>query len=397
MTAPGNDPDYREDEFVELASIVRRVIFSRVRNPDMAEDLAQETLARVVEARHRLDPEALVPYAVVTARNLVASLRRAELRQRDHAHRLFDAGEPLRPEEELLRQEEREAVTAALDNLSDRERAALVAHEVEQVDTATLSRHLGSTPGGVAAQLARARAKLRVDYVLALRGEEPPTTKCRQVLVAISAGDRRRQLALDAGRHLLDCRFCAGCSEPLIHRRRALAALLPIPWLAKGWAVIQRQLNTPAGQATAVSLGVVAVAAALFVAYSGDERTPSTPSGKGVLIVPGQRVTPRSLASSDRFLGKSVRSSNVTVLAVPADEGFWIGTSAANRVWVQLPQGKESRAHIVAGDHVRLRGRVVPHTDSFPKRVGVTASEGPGELRRSHQHIRAEQVTVTSR
>jgi len=70
----------------------------------------------------------------------------------------------------------------------------------------------------VAAQLNRTRARLRVEYLLALEQTEPPTDRCRPVLLAISGGDRRRQRELDAGRHLLECEFCALLSRPLMER-----------------------------------------------------------------------------------------------------------------------------------------------------------------------------------
>ncbi|MFW5469096.1 anti-sigma regulatory factor [Knoellia sp. CPCC 206435] len=70
----------------------------------------------------------------------------------------------------------------------------------------------------MAAQLKRARARLRVEYVLALDGAEPPTDHCRPVLLALSSADRRRQRELDAPRHLLECEQCALLSEPLLGR-----------------------------------------------------------------------------------------------------------------------------------------------------------------------------------
>ena len=79
-------------------------------------------------------------------------------------------------------------------------------------------RGLGSTAGAVAAQLNRTRARLRVEYLLALEQTEPPTDRCRPVLLALSGGDRRRQREVDAARHLLDCDLCARLSEPLTGR-----------------------------------------------------------------------------------------------------------------------------------------------------------------------------------
>jgi serine/threonine-protein kinase RsbT len=207
-------------DVLELAPLLRRVIAARVRERQVVEDLVQETLTRVMAARRRLEPRTLAPYAVVTARNLVRSLATSQDRSRRHAHRLIDLAEPILPEEETVRREERRAITTALARLPRHDQEALVAHEVEGTDTATLASSRDSTPGAVAAQLSRARAKLRVEYLLELEQAEPPTARCRPVLLALSAGDRRRQRDLDAGGHLLACGWCARLSEPLLDRRR---------------------------------------------------------------------------------------------------------------------------------------------------------------------------------
>ncbi len=82
----------------------------------------------------------------------------------------------------------------------------------------SLAEGSGSTAGAVAAQLNRTRARLRVEYLLALEQVEPPTDRCRPVLFALSSGDRRRQREVDAARHLLECELCARLSEPLLDR-----------------------------------------------------------------------------------------------------------------------------------------------------------------------------------
>jgi RNA polymerase sigma factor (sigma-70 family) len=219
------------DDVVELAPLLRRVIAARVRDGHVVEDLVQEALARVMAARRRLEPRTLAPYAVVTARNLTRSLATSEQRSRRHAHRLIDLREPALPEEETLRREESQAITTALSRLPGQDQEALVAHEVEGTDTATLAANRNSTPGAVAAQLSRARARLRVEYLLELEQAEPPSARCRPVLLALSAGDRRRQRDLDAGGHLLACAWCARLSEPLLDRRRtaAVAGEIRIP------------------------------------------------------------------------------------------------------------------------------------------------------------------------
>ena len=198
-----DDGRLEHGDVVELAPLLRRVIGARVRDRHMVEDLVQEALTRVIAARRRLEPRTLAPYAVVTARNLVASLATSESRDRRHAHLLVDLSQPTRPEEAALRREEAQAINSALERLPRQEREALLAHEVEGEGTTTLAASRDSTPGAIAAQLSRARARLRVEYLVALERSEPPTPRCRSVLLALSAGDRRRQRDLDAVEEVL--------------------------------------------------------------------------------------------------------------------------------------------------------------------------------------------------
>ena len=123
------------------------------------------------------------------------------------------------PDERLLQDEERSAIAAALEHLSTRDQKTLLAHEVSGQDTRSRATELNSTAGAVAAQLNRTRARLRVEYLLALYDIEPPTDRCRAVLYALSGGDRRRQREVDAARHLLECDVCARLGEPLLERR----------------------------------------------------------------------------------------------------------------------------------------------------------------------------------
>ena len=215
--AAAQTPD--EQSITELLPLVRRVVAAKVRDSQLVDDLVQETLVRVMAARSRVEADTLAPYATVTARNLIASLARSNDRARRRAHLLADDDQTERPEDEVLRQEQKAAVTTALARLNPAEREMLLAHEVHGRDTASLAAGQGSTPGAIAARLSRARAKLRVEYLLAHERVEPPTDRCRPVLLALSAGDRRRQRDLDAGGHLLGCDFCAGLSAPLLDRR----------------------------------------------------------------------------------------------------------------------------------------------------------------------------------
>ena len=233
---PENSPDV-----AGLIPLLRRLVGARVADPAVAEDLVQETLARVLSAAGRVEPGMLEPYAIVTARNLIASLWQEKDRHRRNEHRVVDLRPPQAPDEDLLAREEREAIARALARLSRRDRDTLLAHEVSGQDTKSLALELGSTAGAVAAQLHRSRARLRVEYLLALERVEPVSDRCRPVLLAISGGDRRRQREVDAARHLMECELCGRLSGSLMERAQQRDDQMMIPIHADADIVAARQ------------------------------------------------------------------------------------------------------------------------------------------------------------
>jgi RNA polymerase sigma factor (sigma-70 family) len=235
--APPAGPDV-----VALLPLIRRIVGARVGSHPAAEDLVQETLVRVLAACDRVDPHLLEPYAITTARNVIATMWRDKDRHARNQHRVVDLRPAETPDEPLLAGEEQAAVTQALSRLSDRERETLLAHEVQGQDTRSLAEQTGSTAGAVAAQLARTRARLRVEYLLEReRCTDPPTDRCRPVLLSLSAGDRRRQRDLDAARHLLECDLCARLSDPLLERGQRKEDQLRVPIRVDADVVTARQ------------------------------------------------------------------------------------------------------------------------------------------------------------
>jgi RNA polymerase sigma factor (sigma-70 family) len=224
-----------------LLPSVRRFIASRVSDPTTVEDLTQETLTRVLAAADRVAPEMIEPYAIVTARNIVASMWKEQDRHRRNQYRVVDLRAPQAPDDNLLEKEEQDAMSKALARLSDRERHLLLAHEVAGQDTQSLAAEFRSTPGAVAAQLYRTRARVRVEYLLASERREPPSDTCRPVLMALSTGDRRRQSELDAARHLLECSICARLSGPLVERNQRNGDEVRIPVHRDADIVLARQ------------------------------------------------------------------------------------------------------------------------------------------------------------
>ena len=233
-----------------MRTIVRRVVASRVRDAHLVDDLVQETLTKVLAAWDRIDPDTAIPYAITTARNVVASTWRQVDTTGRNLHRVVDLLPVDRPEDAVLDREESDAVAAALTHLPDRDRALLLAHDVEGRELAALAREASTSPGALAAQLKRTRARLRVEYLLAMDHTEPPTPQCRPVLLALSGGDRRRQRELDVSGHLLACPYCAELGRPL-SQRSADDRTTRIPVTTDADVVLARQT----GRDLAVALG----------------------------------------------------------------------------------------------------------------------------------------------
>jgi RNA polymerase sigma factor (sigma-70 family) len=410
---PRPDPADEQAEILALVAPLRRFALSRLDDVHDADDVVQETLTRVLAARRRLEDETLTGYAFTVARNLIAAHYRAAELHRRHAPRLVERGEPAQPDSVVLASEDRRALGAALAELPEAQRDQLVEHVVHDVAVTDLVE--GSDAGAVAAQLARTRARLRVDYLLALRGVTLPTARCRPVLLAISAADRRRQAGLRAGPHLSTCRTCAELSEPLLRRRRALAGFLP--WIPLGalQGHLARWVRGHPAQSAAAGAGTAAVAAAVVVAASisaapspspsvspptgsPTASAPPSPTADSSLTGPAGPVLPVAGRLAD-LAGQKVQARGVRVLAVPADEGFWVGESRARRVWVQLRTRQESPVGVRAGQRLTFIAVVVPNDAGFVRRAGVSEADGAAELARegAHLEVAAADIVVATR
>ena len=365
------------------------------------EDVVQETMARLLENRARLEPATWEAYAVVSARNLLRDRDRAGRVQRRHLHRLHAPDVSAGVEEQLLTQEEHSALRRALTDLPPAERSLL--HE--RYGREDVSPRI--VPPAAAARLARARGKLRVAYLLEHTGLALPTERCRPVLEALSSGDRRRQERLGAGRHLTTCRVCATYAPVLMRRERASAALHPLVWagvaLSGAWAAARRHpARTGTAAVATVALGFAGAAALSTAAPEGGARP--------VASVPGAAGAPDAAAGSLSVLPDGpallsstgpvrtargpVRAVRVVVESVPADEGFWVGPGPRQRVWVQLVGGGESPVQVRPGDEVSFDGRAVPLPSGHVQRVGLSADEGADELRDLGLHVEVSKADL---
>jgi hypothetical protein len=249
---------------------------------------------------------------------------------------------------------------------------------------------------------------------------ELPTARCRPVLLALSAGDRRRQLALDAGGHLMQCPTCAELSRPLVERRRSIAMLLPflaLWWLWRqfqAWARRKPVLASLAAVSAVTVTGLVLVPP-LIQRDQAPRPVPTTttlppparpgtatPSGGGGggpgvrLVVPGRSLLPvpgREVLA--RHAGQRVRGVHVPARGIYADEGFWAGTSDGDQLWVQLIGRGESPFRVQAGRRASFTGRLVPNPPGFARRVGMVPAEGAALAARQGYHIEVAYADIT--
>ena len=116
-------------------------------------------------------------------------------RHRRNQHRVVDLRLPETADDELLQRRSETRWRRRSTRLSERERRTLLAHEVAGQDTQSLAAELGSTAGAVAAQLNRTRARLRVEYLLALETSSRPPTRvvpcCWRCPAATAGGSER--------------------------------------------------------------------------------------------------------------------------------------------------------------------------------------------------------------
>lgn len=385
-------PEHSAGDIAGLEPVVRRVVAARVADPHLVDDLVQETLARVLQSGRSLEGGALLAYAVVAAQNVVASEGRSEHRRERLRSRLVDPSQPQTPEDAVVAHEERRAVRNALRQLSPDERRSLLAREVEGKDNASLARELEATPGAVSLRLFRARAKLRVEYLLALWRVQLPTPACRPVLLALSAGDRRRQHALDAGDHLLSCATCSALSQDLVERQRPLPAMWPLlPLVAFGRWVRSRFRRRPVRTTT---VGVTTAGAALAILLVARSEDPAACGG--TLTVDRAAIGFSDADQLAHKAGRAVVGDNLPVESVPTNEGFWLGC-ADGRMWVQLKGVGESPERVKPGQRLGFNGTVVPHPGDFSVSVGVEQSQGANELDQQRAHLEVQYRDVRRR
>lgn len=143
-----------DDTFQRLYPALFRYLHRLTGDPDVAQDVAQETFVRLL--RQRLPDREVRPWIFTVATNLVRDAARAAERRR----RLLDGGQAMpptasRPDEEVERTERIAAVRELLAHLSERDRQLLLLRE-EGFSYREIAQVVKVAPGSVGTLIARA-------------------------------------------------------------------------------------------------------------------------------------------------------------------------------------------------------------------------------------------------
>jgi len=152
---------------VPLVGYFRRML----RNPGMAEDLAQEVFLRVYKARERYQPEArFTTWLYRIATNLaINALRDRKDEVQDAGHEDAEEEAPRERfvdpqptiEQRLIRRDRERLIQDAVRALPDNQRAAVILHKYQEVDYHQISTILRVSESAVKSLLFRAYETLR--------------------------------------------------------------------------------------------------------------------------------------------------------------------------------------------------------------------------------------------
>jgi len=160
---PVPDEDALAREFWDR---IRLFAARRLDDVAAAEDVAQETLRRVVEALRagRIENQLALPaFVYQTARHICLQRYRSsgrEMRALGRLHGARPAAEPFDALTALITEERRAAVRAAVARLDERDRELLRLVFVEAMDTGELARRMALTPGALRVRKHRALGRL---------------------------------------------------------------------------------------------------------------------------------------------------------------------------------------------------------------------------------------------
>ena len=155
--------------------------------------------------------------------------------------------------------------------------------------------------------------------------------------------------------------------------------------------------GTPTSPAAAPTVTAAPATGSAFASGPADAGQTGAGNGQaGTVTAGGQNLLGAgSAANLSTHDGEEAVGRAARVQSVPADEGFWVGTSENDRLWVQLTGTRgESDYKVKEGDAVDFTGTVKPAAKGFAAEAGVTAPEGADQLTIQGYYVSVPASTV---
>jgi RNA polymerase sigma factor (sigma-70 family) len=245
LRAAEGDPRAFEQIYERYHQELYRFCLAMVGNPQDAQDALQNTMVKVLRSLPGEKREIrLRPWLYRIARNeSVETLRKrrdsAELEQ--HEPTVVGVTETAEARERLR------SLLDDLDQLPERQRAALVMRELSDLDFDQIGAAFGTSAAVARQTLYEARLSLR-------KLEAGREMRCEEVMRELSDADGRVTRRREIQAHLRSCADCRAFGESIVSRRKDLAALSPLP-LAISAGLLHGLLGNAAGASGAAAAG----------------------------------------------------------------------------------------------------------------------------------------------
>lgn len=118
----------------------------------------------------------------------------------------------------------------------------------------------------------------------------------------------------------------------------------------------------------------------------------------GTVTSEGTAILPTPAGGLAAYTGKGAQARSVQVQSVVADEGFWIGSSETDRLFVFFAAdnaGTESKVQVEEGQTISFDGMVKPIPQDFTTAFEVDAAEGADQLRQQGHYIEIAPDAIT--
>ena len=120
----------------------------------------------------------------------------------------------------------------------------------------------------------------------------------------------------------------------------------------------------------------------------GGEGAGQPAAGGSPLTSEGASLLPVPASGLAAYAGQPADATSAPVESVVSDEGFWVGNSTEDRVFVRLVTGgAESPVQVAAGRPISFSGTVTANPPDVESAFGVTAAEGAALLTQQGHHI----------